>query len=85
MPQLFKRLRYNFQISRSNLTAVGSPHTWPSMLAAITWLVELLNYAERAEAARQVGAGSVGGWQRMHAAARPLGLLMCTHSRMSRG
>lgn len=46
--------RYPFQISKSNLTAVGSPHTWPSLLAALTWLVELLNYQERAEASRQV-------------------------------
>ncbi|KAI7842998.1 hypothetical protein COHA_003332 [Chlorella ohadii] len=53
VPQLYKRLKYPFQISKSNLTAVGSPHTWPSLLAALTWLVELLNYAERAEQARQ--------------------------------
>lgn len=33
---------------------MGSPHTWPSLLAALTWLVELLNYQERAEQARQV-------------------------------
>ncbi|KAL4420345.1 hypothetical protein ABPG77_006152 [Micractinium sp. CCAP 211/92] len=53
VPQLYKRLRYPFQISKSNLSAVGSPHTWPSLLAALTWLVELLNYQEKAEAARQ--------------------------------
>ncbi len=56
VPQLYKRLRYPFQISKSNLSAVGSPHTWPSLLAALTWLVELLNYQEKAEAARQVSA-----------------------------
>ena len=60
VPQLYKRLRYPFQISKSNLTAVGSPHTWPSLLAALTWLVELLNYQERAEAARQVHREVVG-------------------------
>ncbi len=32
VPQLYKRLKYPFQISKSNLTAVGSPHTWPSLL-----------------------------------------------------
>ena len=36
VPQLYKRLKYPFQISKSNLTAVGSPHTWPSLLAALT-------------------------------------------------
>lgn len=53
VPQLYKRLRYPFAISKSNLTAVGSPHTWPAILAALCWAVELLNYSERAEAAQQ--------------------------------
>ncbi len=39
------------QISKSALFAVGSPHSWPGVLAALTWLVELLDYEERAEAA----------------------------------
>lgn len=38
---------------------VGSPHTWPSLLAALTWIVELLAYQDKAEAARQVG----GRWE----------------------
>lgn len=46
-----KRLCYPFQISKSALFAVGSPHSWPSVLAALTWLVELLNYEDKAEAA----------------------------------
>ena len=29
--------------------AVGSPHTWPSLLGALTWLVELLTYQEIVE------------------------------------
>jgi len=45
----FKRLNYPFQISKSALFAVGSPHSWPAVLAALTWLVELLNYNEKAE------------------------------------
>lgn len=48
MPSMFKRLRYPFSISKTALVAVGSPHTWPPLLAALTWLVELLNYRERA-------------------------------------
>lgn len=51
VPLFFKRLNYPFQISKSALFAVGSPHSWPSVLAALTWLVELLNYEEKAEAA----------------------------------
>ncbi len=49
VPQLFKHLKYPFQISKSALFAVGSPHTWPGLLAAMNWVVELLNYAEKAD------------------------------------
>ncbi|KAG2483652.1 hypothetical protein HYH03_017455 [Edaphochlamys debaryana] len=49
VPVFFKRLNYPFQISKSALFAVGSPHSWPGVLAALTWLVELLNYTERAD------------------------------------
>jgi kinetochore protein NDC80 len=49
---MFKRLNYPFQISKSSLYAVGSPHTWPALLAALSWVVELLTYEEKAEAAR---------------------------------
>ena len=55
VPTLFKQLKYPFQISKSALFAVGSPHTWPSLLAALGWLVELLTYSEKAE---QVNIGS---------------------------
>ncbi|PNW86849.1 hypothetical protein CHLRE_02g098300v5 [Chlamydomonas reinhardtii] len=49
VPVFFKRLNYPFQISKSALFAVGSPHSWPAVLAALTWLVELLNYMEKAD------------------------------------
>ncbi len=45
---VFKGLRYPFNISKTALAAVGSPHTWPALLASLTWLVELLEYSERA-------------------------------------
>lgn len=51
VPQVFKRLQYPFQISKSALYAVGSPHTWPTLLSAIVWLVEMLVYEERSEEA----------------------------------
>lgn len=41
---------------------VGSPHTWPSLLAAVTWLVELLAYQDKAEAVRQVRAQAGRGY-----------------------
>ncbi|KAK9828671.1 hypothetical protein WJX72_001447 [[Myrmecia] bisecta] len=52
VPVIFKRLKYPFQISKSALFAVGSPHTWPGLLAALVWVVELLSYEEKAEEAR---------------------------------
>eukprot|EP00004_Rigifila_ramosa_P011480 TRINITY_DN2458_c0_g1_i1.p1 TRINITY_DN2458_c0_g1~~TRINITY_DN2458_c0_g1_i1.p1 ORF type:complete len:630 (-),score=148.24 TRINITY_DN2458_c0_g1_i1:5-1894(-) len=45
---IFRRLRYPFAISKHALQAVGSPHTWPSILGALHWLVELLQYEEAA-------------------------------------
>lgn len=59
----FKRLNYPFQISKSALFAVGSPHSWPAVLAALTWLVELLNYNEKAEEAAGPGSGVCAGMQ----------------------
>lgn len=41
-----KGLRYPFNISKTSLAAVGSPHTWPALLASLVWLVELLEYDE---------------------------------------
>ncbi|KAG0561073.1 hypothetical protein KC19_9G034800 [Ceratodon purpureus] len=51
VPVVFKRLGYPYQISKSALYAVGSPHTWPGLLAALDWLVDGLLLQEAAEAA----------------------------------
>jgi kinetochore protein NDC80 len=51
VPVVFKRLGYPFQISKSALYAAGSPHTWPGLLAALVWFVDLLLHQESAEAA----------------------------------
>ena len=53
---MFKALRYPFPLSKTALVAVGSPHTWPPLLAAIMWLVELLSYDEAAKG----GPGVIG-------------------------
>jgi len=42
----FKALGYPFPISKTALVAAGSPHTWPALLAALTWLMELLQSTE---------------------------------------
>jgi len=41
---IFKKLRYPFEVKKSALFAVGSPQYWPSLLAALSWLVELIKY-----------------------------------------
>ena len=47
VPAFYKRLKYPFQISKSSLFAVGSPHTWPGLLASLVWVTELLAYSEK--------------------------------------
>ena len=42
VPGYFKALGYPFIITRSSMHAVGTLHTWPKLLAALVWLVDLL-------------------------------------------
>lgn len=49
VPQMFKSLKYPFQLSSRSLISPGSPHTWPLLLAALHWLIELLLFDERAQ------------------------------------
>lgn len=46
LPRKFKALKYPFAISKTALQAVGAPHTWPPLLGALVWLIELLKYDE---------------------------------------
>lgn len=48
VPTVLKTLGYPYSISKGALAAVGSPHTWPHLLAALSWLVDLLRYSEAA-------------------------------------
>ena len=48
-PVLFKALKYPFGMSARSLHSVGTPHAWPTFLAALHWMVELLTYYEVAE------------------------------------
>lgn len=42
----FKAMGYPYPISKTALVAAGSPHTWPALLAALTWLMEHLKVME---------------------------------------
>lgn len=48
VPMIFKGLQYPFSISKTSLSAVGSMHTWPPLLASLVWLMELLECHETA-------------------------------------
>ncbi|XP_042887395.1 kinetochore protein NDC80 homolog [Penaeus japonicus] len=43
IPRLLKLLKYPVQIPKSSFTTVSSPHTWPSVLAMLSWLVDVVN------------------------------------------
>ncbi|GFS04381.1 kinetochore protein NDC80 homolog [Elysia marginata] len=42
VPSTLKLLGYPFNLPKTYLCSVGSPHTWPHLLAALTWMIELL-------------------------------------------
>jgi kinetochore protein NDC80 len=42
----FRAMGYPFPVSKTALVAAGSPHTWPSLLAALTWLMERIQCIE---------------------------------------
>ena len=39
-------LQYPFTVSKSALSAIGSSHTWPQLLAVLTWLMDLAKVGE---------------------------------------
>ena len=41
---MMAQMKYPFTISKSALQSVGSPHTWPHLLAVLQWMIELLEY-----------------------------------------
>jgi kinetochore protein NDC80 len=45
-----KAAGYPFTLSKASLAAVGAPQTWPKVLAAISWMIELLAYDEEVRA-----------------------------------
>ncbi|KAK4315625.1 hypothetical protein Pmani_013154 [Petrolisthes manimaculis] len=43
IPRILKALTYPVQMPKSSFITVGSPHTWPSVLAMLDWLIEVIN------------------------------------------
>ncbi|XP_066990640.1 kinetochore protein NDC80 homolog [Macrobrachium rosenbergii] len=43
IPQLMKLLKYPNQMSKSTFISVGSRHTWPTVLAMLAWMIDILS------------------------------------------
>lgn len=41
VPSVLRMLGYPFTVSKNHLLNVGSPHSWPVLLGAITWLIDV--------------------------------------------
>ncbi|TKY71311.1 Kinetochore protein NDC80-like [Spatholobus suberectus] len=44
LPVLLKRLNYPFKLNKSILRSPAAPHQWPSFLALIHWLVQIVKF-----------------------------------------
>nr|XP_048292032.1 kinetochore protein NDC80 homolog [Myodes glareolus] len=42
VPRIFKDLGYPFALSKNSMYAVGAPHTWPHIVAALVWLIDCI-------------------------------------------
>jgi len=42
IPRILKQLKYPYPLSKSAMFAIGSLHTWPALLGALHWLVNLI-------------------------------------------
>ena len=47
IPRIMKMLGYPFLISKSSMFTIGTPHTWPTMLAGLSYVVDLINVSTR--------------------------------------
>lgn len=45
----FRAMGYPFPMSKTALVAAGSPHTWPTLLAALSWLLERILLLDSAQ------------------------------------
>lgn len=52
---LYKALRYPFTLSKTALSAVGSATSYPAILGALVWLVDLLTYEMQCRAEEEDG------------------------------
>eukprot|EP01135_Chromosphaera_perkinsii_P000689 Nk52_evm1s150 gene=Nk52_evmTU1s150 len=53
IPALLLGIGYPFKINKSALFAVGSPHAWPNLLGALTWMVDLIKIQQHSQKDRE--------------------------------
>ena len=41
VPSTLRMLGYPFNVSKNHLLNVGSPHSWPILLGALSWLTDV--------------------------------------------
>lgn len=49
VPKILKAIRYPFPVSKNHLLNVGSPHSWPILLGALDFLVDVCRIPDRTE------------------------------------
>ena len=42
IPTTLRILGYPFSISKSMMYAIGAPHSWPALLGALMWMVDVI-------------------------------------------
>ena len=42
IPKILKQIGYPYPISKSAMFAIGNMHSWPNLLGALQWMVEVI-------------------------------------------
>ena len=43
VPKMFKKLGYPVTIKASTMQTISATHSWPRILGALTWLIDLIH------------------------------------------
>eukprot|EP00794_Sanderia_malayensis_P005940 gene5940-6630_t len=46
IPRLLRQIGYPFPIPKSTMFTIGSLHTWPTLLGALHWMVDIIEYCQ---------------------------------------
>lgn len=65
VPRILKSLGYPFTLSKSAMFAIGSLHTWPSILGALHWMVECIRMINLIDVEEILFPNDDDGWERI--------------------